>query len=58
MLSDFQKDYHMFRIINLYHAHLMCGILTLDGPVKMEHFIKLRNHIKINNLNVKDIIVK
>jgi len=57
-LKGLQKDYYILRILNLYRAHLMCGILTLHGPVKMEHFITLKNHIKLNNLKIKDIIVK
>ncbi len=36
----------------------MCGILTLHGPVKIEHFIALKNQIIIKNLDIKDIIVK
>ena len=36
----------------------MCGILTLYGPVKMEHFIALKNQIIINNVKVNDIMVK
>lgn len=58
MLSDFQKSYYILRILNLYHVHLMSGILTLDGPVKMEHFIKLKNYIRLFNIDIKDIIVK
>jgi hypothetical protein len=36
----------------------MCGILTLYGPVKMEHFIALKNHIIIKDLKIKDIVIK
>jgi len=57
-LKGLQKDYYILRILNLYHVHLLNGILTLYGPVKMEHFIALKNQIKINNLDIKDIIVK
>lgn len=57
-MKDLQKDYYILKILNLYRAHLMCGILTLYGPVKMEHFIALKNQIIINNVKVNDIMVK
>lgn len=57
-MKELQKDYKILRIINLYNVHLTDGILTFEGPVKMDHFIALRNQIKINNIKIKDIIVK
>lgn len=51
-------DFYIRKILNQYDIKLINKTLVINKPIKVEYFLKLKRYIFMNQIDVKEILVK